>query len=89
MKKTVAKMLPTIRAMAMITANSGLTLTPLVSSSKNLRSPAPWAGIRASACRFFFRSLIVIQLIQFREVLIKVTYLIPDEVNVRFCAQKI
>lgn len=81
-------MLPTIRATAMITANSGLTLMPLVSSSKNLRSPAPCAGIRAPSCRFFFRPLIVIQFIQFLEVLIKVTHLVPEGVNVHFCAQK-
>jgi hypothetical protein len=61
-----------------MTAISGLTLTPLVSSSKNRRSPAPWAGIRAPSLRFFLRTLMAVQFIQFREVLIKVMHLFSE-----------
>ena len=42
-----------ISATAKITANSGFTFTPLVSSSKNLNSPALWAGIGDFLSRFF------------------------------------
>jgi hypothetical protein len=55
-----------------MTAISGFTLTPLVSSSKNLRSPAPWAGIRAPSFRFFLRTLMAISSYNLIEVLIKV-----------------
>jgi hypothetical protein len=64
--------------MAKMTAISGFTLTPLVSSSKNLRRPAPWAGMRAPSFRLFLRTLMAVQFIQFREVLIKVMHLFSE-----------
>jgi len=42
-----------ISAIARIMANSGFTFMPLVSSSKNLSSPALWAGIGAFLSLFF------------------------------------
>jgi hypothetical protein len=83
-KKTVAKTLPTIRDIARITIISGFTLTPLVSSSKNLRSPAPWAGMRAPSLRFFLRTLMAVQFIQVHEVLIKVMHVVSGAVWVQF-----
>lgn len=53
LKKICAKMQVIIRATAKIMANSGFTFMPLVSSSKNLSSPALWAGIGAFFSRFF------------------------------------
>ena len=52
-KKTCAKIQTIISATPKIMANSGFTFMPLVSSSKNLSSPALWAGIGAFLSRFF------------------------------------
>ena len=49
----------TISATAKITASSGFTFTPLVSSSKNLSSPALWAGIGAFLSPFFLFLLLM------------------------------
>lgn len=49
----------TISATAKITASSGFTFMPLVSSSKNLSSPALWAGIGALLSPFFFFLLLM------------------------------
>jgi len=49
----------TISATAEITASSGFTFMPLVSSSKNLSSPALWAGIGAFLSPFFFFVLLM------------------------------
>lgn len=57
-----------ISVIARITANSGFTFTPLVSSSKNLSSPALWAGIGALLSRFFlFLLLIMVPFYDFLE----------------------
>ena len=47
-------------ATPMTTASSGFTLIPLVSSSKNLSSPAPWAGIGALLSRLFSLLLLMV-----------------------------
>ena len=52
-KKAWARMQAIINATPIITASSGLTLMPLVSSSKNLSSPALWAGMGDLLSRFF------------------------------------
>ena len=48
-----------ISVIARITANSGFTFMPLVSSSKNLSSPALWAGIGDLLSPFFFFLLLM------------------------------
>jgi len=64
-------------ATARITAISGFTLMPLVSSSKNLNKPALWAGMGDLLSRFF--SLLLLMVVAslalfytFRVLLIKV-----------------
>ena len=49
----------TISAIARIMASSGFTFMPLVSSSKNLNSPALWLGIGAVLSPFFFLLLLM------------------------------
>ncbi len=51
-----------ISATAKITASSGFTFMPLVSSSKNLSSPALWAGIGDFLSPFFFFLLLMMAL---------------------------
>jgi hypothetical protein len=51
-----------ISATAKIMASSGFTFMPLVSSSKNLSSPALWAGIGDFLSPFFFFLLLMIGL---------------------------
>jgi hypothetical protein len=52
-----------ISATAKNTASSGFTFMPLVSSSKNLSSPALWAGIGDFLSPFFFLLLLMIDLL--------------------------
>jgi hypothetical protein len=51
-----------ISATAKIIASSGFTFMPLVSSSKNLSSPALWAGIGDFLSPFFFFLLLMVVL---------------------------
>jgi hypothetical protein len=51
-----------ISAIAKIMASSGFTFMPLVSSSKNLSSPALWAGIGDFLSPFLFFLLLMIVL---------------------------
>jgi len=60
LKNTWAKMQTSTNATAMITASSGFTLMPLVSSSKNLNNPALWAGIGDFLSRFFSLLLLMV-----------------------------
>jgi len=53
LKKTCIKMQVITKATAIITASSGFTLMPRVSSSKNLSRPALWAGMGDFLSRFF------------------------------------
>lgn len=52
-----------INATAKNIASSGFTFTPLVSSSKNLSSPALWAGIGDFLSRFFLFLLLMMGLL--------------------------
>jgi len=47
-------------ATAKVTASSGFTLMPLVSSSKNLSRPALWAGMGDLLSRFFSLLLLMV-----------------------------
>lgn len=49
-----------ISVIARIMVNSGFTFMPLVSSSKNLSSPALWDGIGAFLSPFFFLLLLIV-----------------------------
>jgi hypothetical protein len=49
-----------ISVIARIMVNSGFTFMPLVSSSKNLSSPALWAGIGAFLSSFFLLLLLIV-----------------------------
>jgi len=59
-KNIWAKMQTSTSATARITASSGFTLMPLVSSSKNLNKPALWAGIGDFLSRFFSLLLLMV-----------------------------
>ena len=59
MKKIWANMQIAIKTTPKITTNSGFTLKPWVSSSKNLSKPALAAGIGDPSLRRFFRLLTV------------------------------
>ena len=59
-KNAWAKIQIRTNATPMITASSGLTLMPLVSSSKNLNKPALWAGIGDFLSRFFSLLLLMV-----------------------------
>ena len=56
-----------ISATAKITASSGFTFMPLVSSSKNLSSPALWAGIGDFLSTFFL--FLVLMMVLFYDFL--------------------
>jgi len=66
-KNTWAKMQTSTNATAMVTASSGFTLMPLVSSSKNLNRPALWAGMGDFLSLFFslLRLMVVVSLALF------------------------
>ena len=49
----------TMKATTRISRSSGLTFNPSVSSSKNLSSPALWAGMGALLSSLFFLRLLI------------------------------
>jgi len=59
-KKICIKIQVITKATAMITASSGFTLMPRVSSSKNLSRPALWAGMGDFFSRFFSLLLLMV-----------------------------
>lgn len=78
-------------ATAKITASSGLTLMPRVSSSKNLNSPALWGGMGDLLSRFFpflllmigFPAFYFLLLLSLEVLLIKV---MPSFICVSLCS---
>ena len=59
-KNSWARMQVSTKATAMITASSGLTFMPSVSSSKNLNKPALWAGMGDFLSRFLSLLLLMV-----------------------------